>query len=100
LPHSAISEQTTKYPETLAKQGISRHKGAKHNYDKNTFYLPRQIDAKATDVKYLQGFLTPDRINFPHFSHTFEPLFIARYISFAINRGRDKKWLKNHGIVI
>jgi hypothetical protein len=42
LPHSAISEQTTKYPETLAKQGISRHKGAKHNYDKNTFYLPRQ----------------------------------------------------------
>ena len=33
--------------------------------------MPRQIDAKATDVKYLQGFLTPDRINFPHFPHTF-----------------------------
>jgi hypothetical protein len=41
LPHSAISEQTIKQPETLAKHGISQQKGANQNYDKSVIHLPR-----------------------------------------------------------
>ena len=33
---------TTKFPETLAKQGIPGPIKEKQNYDKNTFHLPRQ----------------------------------------------------------
>ena len=41
MPHSVISEQTTKYLETLAKLGISGQKGVNNYYDKSTFHLPR-----------------------------------------------------------
>ena len=42
MPHYAISEQTTKFPESLAKQGISGQKGVNQNYDKSLIHLPRQ----------------------------------------------------------
>lgn len=41
MPHSVISEQTTKYLETLAKQGISGQKGVNQNDDKSLIHLPR-----------------------------------------------------------
>ena len=37
-----ISEQTTKFPKTLANQGISGQKGVNQNYDKSLIRLPRQ----------------------------------------------------------
>jgi hypothetical protein len=40
LPHLCISEQNKKTPESLAKQGIPRQKGALKNYDKSTIHLP------------------------------------------------------------
>ena len=42
LPQSVISEQTTRIPENLAKQGIPGQNKEKQNNDKNTFHLPRQ----------------------------------------------------------
>ena len=42
MPHSRISEQNIKSPKTLAKHGISRQKGVKHNNDKSIIHLPRQ----------------------------------------------------------
>lgn len=36
-----ISEQTTRIPEPLAKQGIPGQKKEKQNNDKDTFRLPR-----------------------------------------------------------
>ena len=41
MSQSVISEQTTRIPENLAKQGISGQNKEKQNYDKNTFHLPR-----------------------------------------------------------
>jgi hypothetical protein len=49
LPHSVISEQTTKYLETLAKLGISGQIKEKQNNDKNTFRLPRQAIIKGLE---------------------------------------------------
>lgn len=46
MPQSHISEQTIKYPGTLAKQGISWHIKEFENYDKNFIRLPRQDGAK------------------------------------------------------
>ena len=43
MPQSVISEQTTKFPENLAKQGISVQIKEKQNNDKSTFHLPRQV---------------------------------------------------------
>jgi hypothetical protein len=57
LPQLRISEQNKKMPESLAKQGISRHKGAKHNYDKNTFRLPRQHLSAEGDMTTFGNFL-------------------------------------------
>ena len=41
MPQSVISEQTTRIPENLAKQGISGQIKEKRNNDKNTIHLPR-----------------------------------------------------------
>ena len=41
LTQSVISEQTTRNPETLEKQGIPGQNKEKQNYDKSTFHLPR-----------------------------------------------------------
>jgi len=41
LPQSVISEQTTRIPETLTKQGILGQIKEKQKHDKSTFYLPR-----------------------------------------------------------
>jgi hypothetical protein len=40
LPQSVISEQTTRSPETLAKQGIPGQIKENQNYDKSTIHLP------------------------------------------------------------
>ena len=41
MTQSVISEQTTRNPETLEKQGIPGQNKEKQNYDKSTFHLPR-----------------------------------------------------------
>ena len=42
MPQSVISEHITITPETLTKRGIPGQIKEKQNYDKSTFYLPRQ----------------------------------------------------------
>ena len=42
MPQSVISEQTTRIPENLAKQGIPGQNKEKQNNDKSAFHLPRQ----------------------------------------------------------
>ena len=42
MPQSVILEQTTRIPETLAKQGILGQIKEKQKHDKSTFHLPRQ----------------------------------------------------------
>ena len=42
MTQSVISEQTTRNPETLEKQGIPGQNKEKQNYDKSTFRVPRQ----------------------------------------------------------
>jgi hypothetical protein len=55
LPQSAFLKLTIKHPESLAKQGTSGQKGAKHNYDKNTIHLPRQHLPLANGRIYIKG---------------------------------------------
>ena len=42
MPQSVISEQTTRIPEPLAKQGIPGQIKEKQNYDKSIIHLSRQ----------------------------------------------------------
>ena len=48
MTQSVISEQTTRNPETLEKQGIPGQNKEKQNYDKSTFCLPRQVSCMTT----------------------------------------------------
>ena len=57
MPQSVISEQTTRSPETLAKQGVSGQIKEKQNYDKSTFRMPRQCLRDGTKALSLLGFL-------------------------------------------
>jgi hypothetical protein len=56
LPQSVISEQTTRSPETLAKQGIPGQNKEKQNNDKSTFHLPRQVTKIVLKTFGNQGF--------------------------------------------
>jgi hypothetical protein len=57
LPQSVISEQTTRSPETLAKQGIPGQNKEKQNNDKSTICLPRQCLRDGAKALILLGFL-------------------------------------------
>jgi hypothetical protein len=75
LPQSVISEQTTRIPENLAKQGISGQNKEKQNYDKSAFRMPRQYYDISSNVLILL-----DKIEC-------ETLFCTEFTPFKIESG-------------